>query len=53
MHHDAIEFPDGRVELLTRLKAGQRATVLQLPIRPHAQSSTNAPERTAGRVDAR
>jgi hypothetical protein len=31
-HHDAIEFPDGRVVLLTRLAAGQRATVLQLPI---------------------
>jgi hypothetical protein len=30
-HHDAIEFPDGRVVLLTRLRAGQRATVLQLP----------------------
>ena len=32
-HHDAIEFPDGRVVLLTRLAIGQRATVLQLPIR--------------------
>jgi hypothetical protein len=31
-HHDAIEFPDGRVVLLTRLRAGQRATVLQLPV---------------------
>jgi hypothetical protein len=35
-HHDAIEFPDGRVVLLTRLRAGQRATVLQLPANPHA-----------------
>jgi hypothetical protein len=31
IHHDALEFPDGQVVLLTRLCAGQRATVLQLP----------------------
>src|SRR5262245_18131965 len=31
VHHDALEFPDGRVVLLTRLIEGQRATVLQLP----------------------
>src|SRR5271167_152859 len=30
-HHDALEFPSGQVVLLTRLCAGQRATVLQLP----------------------
>jgi hypothetical protein len=30
-HHDAVEFPDGRVVLLTHLRPGQRATVLQLP----------------------
>jgi len=30
-HHDALEFPDGQVILLTRLRAGQQATVLQLP----------------------
>src|SRR5262249_7608176 len=30
-HHDALEFPDGQVILVTRLCAGQRATVLQLP----------------------
>jgi hypothetical protein len=30
-HHDALEFPDGQVVLLTRLCVGQRATVLQLP----------------------
>lgn len=30
-HHDALEFPDGRVVLLTMLKPGQEATVLQLP----------------------
>jgi hypothetical protein len=31
IHHDALEFPDGQVVLLTRLCVGQRATVLQLP----------------------
>ncbi len=30
-HHDALEFPDGQVVLLTRLCEGQRATVLQMP----------------------
>ena len=31
-HHDAVEFPDGQIPLLTRLCEGQRATVLQLPV---------------------
>ncbi|HTV26597.1 MAG TPA: hypothetical protein VMF32_02325 [Xanthobacteraceae bacterium] len=31
VHHDALEFPDGKVVLVTRLRAGQRATVLQMP----------------------
>ena len=30
-HHDALEFPDGEIVLLTFLKEGQQATVLQLP----------------------
>ena len=30
-HRDALEFPNGKVVLLTRLCEGQRATVLQLP----------------------
>jgi len=30
-HHDALEFPDGQILLLTELCAGQHATVLQLP----------------------
>jgi hypothetical protein len=34
-HHDALEFPDGQVTLLTRLCEGQCATVLQLPITAH------------------
>jgi hypothetical protein len=31
IHHDALEFPDGEVVLLTYLMEGQHATVLQLP----------------------
>jgi hypothetical protein len=31
LHHDALEFPNGQVILLTRLAEGQAATVLQLP----------------------
>lgn len=30
-HHDALEFPNGKVVLVTRLCEGQVATVLQLP----------------------
>jgi hypothetical protein len=31
-HHDALEFPSGRIVELTKLIPGQRATVLQLPV---------------------
>ena len=31
-HHDALEFADGGIVLLTFLKQGQQATVLQLPV---------------------
>jgi hypothetical protein len=30
-HHDALEFADGQIVLLTLLQEGQQATVLQLP----------------------
>jgi hypothetical protein len=30
-HHDAVEFPNGETILLTRLREGQKATVIQLP----------------------
>jgi hypothetical protein len=32
MHHDALEFPDGETVLVTELREGQHATVLQLPV---------------------
>lgn len=45
-HHDALEFPDGQVVLLTRLCEGQCATVLQLPAgaRPESAEQAAAPE---------
>jgi hypothetical protein len=30
-HHDAVEFSNGKTVLLTSLREGQKATVLQLP----------------------
>jgi hypothetical protein len=41
-HHDAIEFPDGSTVLVTQLRKGQRATVLQLPM--GAQLSERSPK---------
>ena len=53
-HHDAIEFPDGSTVLVTQLRKGQRATVLQLPIgtevserRPKAATPAEAHETAA------
>jgi hypothetical protein len=34
-HRDALEFPDGQVVLLTSMREGQHATVLQLPASPN------------------
>jgi hypothetical protein len=31
-HHDALEFPSGKLVLVTKLRPGQRATVLQMPV---------------------
>ena len=47
MHHDAVEFPDGRSVLLTLLAEGQNATVLQLPADPKTASEARALERVA------
>jgi len=41
-HHDALEFPDGDMLLLTYLMEGQEAVVLQLPA-----TSSKAPQRAA------
>jgi hypothetical protein len=42
-HHDALEFPDGRIVLLTQLCGGQEATVLQLPAQPMTSQKRLAP----------
>jgi hypothetical protein len=39
MHHDALEFPDGEIVLVTQLREGQHATVLQLPAPERAPTS--------------
>jgi hypothetical protein len=41
-HHDALEFANGRMVLITQLSSGQRATVLQLPVQTQRlNASTN------------
>jgi hypothetical protein len=46
-HHDALEFPDGQIVLLTLLAEGQQATVLQLPAEPKTAAEVEAQTRTA------
>jgi hypothetical protein len=46
-HHDALEFPDGQVILLTRLSEGQRATVLQLPATPRTAEEAEGQKRVS------
>ena len=49
-HHDALEFANGRIVLVTRLSKGQCATVLQLPAAPvrvepsHTETTERLPE---------
>ena len=52
VHHDAIEFPDGQIVKVTRLVAGQTATVLQLPAVVQHQGRKSAPQTSAGTIDA-
>jgi hypothetical protein len=47
IHHDALEFPDGEIVLLTRLCEGQRATVLTLPTQPKSAAEADAQQRIA------
>jgi len=46
-HHDALEFPDGQVVLLTFLCEGQQATVLQLPAEPKIPRELESQKRSA------
>jgi hypothetical protein len=47
-HHDALEFPDGDIVLLTLLMEGQEATVLQLPALAGAKAAQSAEPAIAG-----
>src|SRR6266496_6400647 len=49
-HHDALEFPDGQVVLLTRLSVGQEATILQLPAK--ARSVEEVKSQARARIPA-
>jgi hypothetical protein len=44
-NHDALEFPDGKVVLLTRLNEGQNATVLTLPAHPKTAAEAESQQR--------
>ena len=46
-HHDALEFPNGQVVLLTFLCEGQQATVLQLPAEPNTPRELENQKRAA------
>jgi hypothetical protein len=46
-HHDALEFPDGQIALLTYLCEGQEATVLQLPAEPKTVTESEEQRRVA------
>jgi hypothetical protein len=40
-----LEFPDGKMVLLTHLLEGQEATILQLPVQPVTAADMKAQER--------
>ena len=44
-HHDALEFPDGQIVLLTSLSEGHQTTVLQLPAEPKTVVESEAQRR--------
>ena len=46
-HHDALEFADGQIVLLTLLAEGQQATVLQLPAEPKCADDLEKQKRAA------
>ena len=54
VHHDALEFPGGQMVMVTRLIAGQRATVLQLPAsaQAHVHEDEGVQQRTAEPIES-
>jgi hypothetical protein len=49
-HHDALEFPDGRIQMVHNLQIGQMATVLQLPAAPRTEAEASEQTRVAVRA---
>jgi hypothetical protein len=47
IHHDALEFPNGQIVLVTRLCEGQHVTVLQLPASTRATSEAEEQKRSS------
>jgi hypothetical protein len=52
-HHDAVEFPNGRVVLVTTLSEGQTARVLQLPARSQELQRARYSEKIEAAADPR
>lgn len=48
VHHDALEFANGKIVLLTRLRPAQHATVLQLPVQ--ASAAKEVQEHSSGMI---
>jgi hypothetical protein len=51
-HHDALEFSNGAIVLVTNLASGQRATVLQLPAKPMRDARPSLARAAAARAQA-
>ena len=47
VHHDALELPDGQIVKVAKLRPGQHATVLQMPVSPHAITAEPEPHDVA------
>jgi hypothetical protein len=48
VHHDALEFANGKIAFVTTLLPGQRARVVQLPVRPRDGTRSRV-DRVTGR----
>jgi hypothetical protein len=51
VHHDALEFANGKIAFVTTLRPGQRATVVQLPVRVHGGPQFEERALSGPRVD--
>jgi hypothetical protein len=51
VHHDALEFANGIIAFVTTLRPGQRATVVQLPVRAQTRPQIQEQRVSSSRVD--